>query len=264
MEQVAEQSVQSADQIAEQLLPLDLPERAVVLGKGAHKTTHFFRRLKAKDGDGFSSRIDHQIEQRDSEMIRTVNVQSACWWLYQNTIVRVEGYCLEDDRPLMDLPNWKERIPRSHAIRAANLLTSVSSSRPEFGNQVCCEGDLVLIDAVWSADESGTGMRKYSGLKHYLASPSAAQHDRFNRARNKVAVVGDRRFGRTIFPSAHPLFVSFYDELIQRVEGYSVGGRALEGRDETVREMDIFHKAEAARGAFESDIDESAEEGSEK
>jgi hypothetical protein len=263
MEQVAEQSA-GQSQIAEQLLPLDLPERAVVLGKGSHKTTHFFRRLKAKDGEGFSSRIDSQIEQRDGEMIRTINVQSASLWLYQNAIARVEGYRLEDGRPVMDLPNWKERIPRAHAIRAVNLLTNISFSRPEFGNQVCCEGDLVLIDAVWSADESGSGMQKYSGLKHYFASPTLSQQDRFNRARNRVSVVGDRRHGRTIFPSAQPVFASFYDELIQRVEGYSIGGRALDGHDEIVREMDIFHKYGAAQGLFESDIDESAEEDSEK
>jgi hypothetical protein len=234
------------------------------LGKGSHKTTHFFRRLKAKDGDGFSSRIDSQIEQRDGGMIRTVNVQSACLWLYQNSIARVEGYRLEDGRPIMELPNWKERIPRSHAIRAVNLLTDVSFSRPEFGCVVACEGDLVVIDALWSADEAGSGMQKYSGLKHYFASASVSQQDRFNRARNRVTVVGDRRHGRTIFPSAQPLFVSLYDELIQRVEGYSIGGRALEGREEIVREMDLFHKAEAARGLFESDIDESAEDGSDK
>jgi hypothetical protein len=257
MEEVAEQSA-GQSQATEQLLPLDLPERAVVLGKGSHKTTHFFRRLKAKDGDGFASRIESEIEQRDGEMIRAINVQSACLWLYQNAVIRVEGYRLEDGRPIMELPNWKERIPRSHAIRAVNLLTDISFSRPEFGCVVPCEGDLVFIDARWTADESGTGMQKYAGLKHYFASASVGQHDRFNRARNKVAVVGDRRHGRTIFPSPQPLFVSLYDELIQRVEGYSVGGRALGGRDEIIREMDVFHKCEAARGLFESDIDDSA------
>ena len=263
MEQIAEQSAEQS-QATEQLLPLDLPERAIVLGSGSHKTTHFFRRLKDKDREGFSSRVDIEVEQRDGEMIRTINIQSAALWLYRNAIVRVEGYRLEDGRPLSEVPNWKERIPRAHAIRAANLLTSVSFSRPEFGTVIGGEGDLVVLDAVWTADDSGAGTRKYSGLKHYFGSVSADQQRRFDRTRNRAFILGDRRRGRTIIPSSQSLFASLYDELIQRVEGYSVGGRPLEGREEIVREMDGFHKSAAAQGLFESDIDESAEEGSEQ
>ena len=262
-EAVAEQSAEQA-KTTEQLLPLDLQERAVMVGKGSHKTTHFFRRLKDKDSEGFSSRVDTELEQRDAEVIRTVNTQTACLWLYRNAIVRVEGYQLEDGRPITELANWKERIPRPHAIRAVNLLTDISSSRPEFGNVIVSEGDLVVLDALWTADESGTGMRKYSGLKHYFASATADQQRRFDRTRNKAVIVGDRRRGRTIIPSSQQLFVSLYDELIRRVEGYSVGGRPLEGRDEIVREMDSFHKSVAARALFESDIDENGDEGGEK
>jgi hypothetical protein len=249
--------------VTEQLLPLDLQERAVVFGKGKHKTTHIFRRIREKDCEGFNSRVEIELELKDGKTGRIIDSQGACVWLYEAAILRVEGYVCGDGRPLCELANWRERIPHDHAIRAANLLTSVSFERPEFGCVISSEGDLVVLEALWTAAESVTGMQKYSGLNHYFASPSSDQRRRFTRAQGRALTVGDRRFGRTIIPTSQPLLTALYDELIQRVDGYSAGGRPLEGRDEVIREMDPFHKVAAARGLFQAGIDEDEGEGAE-
>jgi hypothetical protein len=44
--------------------------------------------------------------------------------------------------------------------------------------------------------------------------------------------------------------MSIYDDLIESVDGYSVGGKPLEGAEAIKREMDGGHKAAAALELF--------------
>jgi hypothetical protein len=51
-----------------------------------------------------------------------------------------------------------------------------------------------------------------------------------------------------------------YDELIVSVDGYTVSGRPLSGRDEIAHEMDAFHKVIAAREIFDTRMPQEAAE----
>ena len=96
-------------------------------------------------------------------------------------------------------------------------------------------------------------------LVHRFATPSADHRRRFLRARSRTTVVGGSRAGKTLIASTQPVLAKLYDELIVSVDGYSVSGRPLSGREEIAREMDGYHKVAAARELFETRMAEEDE-----
>jgi hypothetical protein len=55
----------------------------------------------------------------------------------------------------------------------------------------------------------------------------------------------------TSYPSRQGVAMKIYDDLIESVDGYSVGGVPLTGVEAIRREMDGAHKAAAALALFE-------------
>jgi hypothetical protein len=255
-----------------QLLPLDI-ERVVAFRAGDKIYRHIFRRITAKDWDGFFAKIEAEIEQSDGKTTRTVCTESASLWLYSQCVVRAEGYRVSDGRKLEELLEWRERVPVKHRMKAAEVLVQVLVAKGD-DDLIEAEGERVTLDAVWteappvpplSDRKSGciypdAGMAKFTALGHRFATPTADQRRRFLRARSRTTVIGGSRTGRTLMASTQTLLAKLYDELIVSVEGYSVSGRALGGREEIAHEMDAFHKVIAAREIFETRMPEEAAE----
>jgi hypothetical protein len=107
-------------------------------------------------------------------------------------------------------------------------------------------------------------MKQYRGLVHHFALPTAEHRRRVLKSKNRSFVAGGSRNGTTMVPSGHPVLVKLYDELIERVEGYSISGRELNGRDEIAREMDAYHKSATVARLFQPSTAIDDEENAEK
>lgn len=235
------------------LLPLDLAERAVCWRNGQGRArVHVFRRLLAQDWETYFSKITIENDLAS----QTVDFNSAKVWLYARCILRVEGYRVIGARTLMDLPNWKDRIPFGHRVDAVDLLTSVTRSAREL-EEIEPECETVLLDALWDGSTAGGGcatpagqMLSYSGLIHRFTPPSAEHLMRYSRETSRSLIVGGSAKGRTVRTIRQKVLLKFYDQLIVSVEGYGLNGRPLENREAIVREMDAGHKAAAVSQLF--------------
>jgi len=240
-----------------QLLPLDSPTRVAVFTHRGKTHRHIFRRFTATDWENFFAHVVAEFKREKGGYTQVVDMENAMLVTYGRAILRVEGYRTRDGREPDKLPSWPECIPQQHRLDAMRLAMNVTHSEESDETMLEMEGESVTIDAMWNEGETGK-MKLYRGLVHHFASPSAEHRRRVLRAKNRAFVAGGSRNGTTVIPSGHGVLVKMYDELIQRVEGYSIGGRELNGRDEAVREMDAFHKSAVVARLFQtsSAIDE--------
>jgi hypothetical protein len=247
----------------EKLIPLDAPERVSSFRIRGHVYRHIFRRITSKDWDGFFTRFEAEVEQQGRDTVQMVTTSVATLWLYAAAIVRVEGYLVDGDKKVEELPNWIERIPQDHRLLAVDALTRVTAKDSEEQVTLRPNGELVTLDAMWSeedaTDATPAGMTKYSGLIHRFDTPTDEQRGRFIRARSRAVVVGGAHKGKTRLASAQPVLVKLYDELIQSVEGYSLGDTPISGRETIAREMDGLHKVTAVGQLFPTDSRNEAE-----
>lgn len=241
---------------SQQLLPLDLDERVSVVKFGGRFYYYAFHRITSADWDGFFSRIEAELEDDKGAVNRMTTSDVGALWLFSEAAIRAER-SVSDGRAAEDLPTWKAKIPQDHCIAAVNKLTAVWIK--DLDDVLEAEGERVELDAFWTASRPVNGMLKFCGLVHRFNTPSADQRRRFQRARHRVRVVGGSRSGRTMISCTLSLLAKLYDELIQSVEGYSVNGRPLGGRDEVIREMDAYHKASAAAALFPARTEEETE-----
>ena len=243
------------DEVDQQLLQLDI-ERAITFRSGENVYRHVFRRIGSIDWERFFNKIEAEIENGEGGSVtRIVSAENATLWLYSHCVLRAEGYRVSDGRKLEELPQWRERIPPGHRLKAANLLMQVNPCAAE--DLIEAEGETVTLDAVWS--EKDGGMAKYSGLVHRFATPTNEHRHRLARARARAKVTGGSRSGRTVIPSAQPVLAALYDELILGVEGYAVSQHPISGREEIAREMDAYHKVIAAGAIFNTFMPEEVE-----
>lgn len=129
-----------------------------------------------------------------------------------------------------------------------DALTAVS--RDEMDESLL-DADLVTVklNALWNESAPGA-MKEFRGLEHRFRVPTADHRRRYLKGRNRAFIAGGSRRGLTIIPSSHAVMLRLYDELIESVEGYSVGGAPLSGREAIAREMDLFHKQAAVSHLF--------------
>lgn len=249
-----------------ELLPLDSPERTVVFRSGGKTYRHIFRRFTAADWENFFAHVVAEFKRENGGFMQVVDMDYASLVLYGRAIQRVEGYQTRDGREPEKLPTWPECVPQHHRLAAMGLIMNVTHSEAKDDSMLEAEGVPVTIDAMWNEETHGSlslvaanaAMKQYRGLIHHFASPSAEHRRRLLKAKNRAFVAGGSRNGTTIIPSGHGVLVKLYDELIERVEGYSISGRELNGKDEIVREMDAFHKSAVVARLFQtsSGIDE--------
>jgi hypothetical protein len=98
----------------------------------------------------------------------------------------------------------------------------------------------------WASRENEEVRRPRSSLHAAHGRAAAPAHAR--------DIEGDR--GGRLARRAHHLaddaihLAELYDQLVVAVDGYSVNGKALEGKEQICREMDTFHKLAAVQQLF--------------
>ncbi len=235
-----------------ELLPLDARERVIVFRSGGRICRHIFRRITASDWETFFAHIVAEFREEKNGFMQVVDTDFAKLVVYNRAILRVEGYDTPDGSEPNKLPDWPECIPQEHRLPAVEFLMKLNQSEVQNRFSLETGSKRVRIDAMWSEAEELGSMKEYQGLVHKFATPKAGHRQKFLKAKNRSFVAGGSRNSTTIIPSAYPSLVRLYDELIEGVEGYSVSGRPLDGRDEIAREMDGFHKSVAVSRLFQT------------
>jgi hypothetical protein len=243
-----------------ELLPLDVAERVVALkmrdGGGIRR--HVFRRLERVDVDAFFSATLVATQRTGQITENEIDIGSAELKLYDRAIVRVTGYELEGGGDLMQLPNWKDRVPGAHRIRAVDLLVKVMKGTG--GQLINADYDIVSLDAIWTEGAAGS-MSWFKGLLHRFTPPTIVHWKRFNSFKTRSVPVGGSRTQKTLYPKLDGILGEFYGDLIQSVEGYSFQGAPLADRATICAQMDRFHKIFAVAALFDkSELDSSDDE----
>lgn len=232
------------------LLPLDLQERVVCWKNTEGQIRrHAFRRLNQQDWEGYFSRIVAESD-RDS---RTIDINSAAFWLYAHSAQWADGYQVKGGAELRSLPHWQDRLPAGHRLRAISLLREVKASGS--GDVIEAECQTVSLACLWDGNADGS-MNAFSGLLHRFANPTADHQMRYSRETSRTLVIGGSRDGRTRYAGSQKILVKLYDELIQAVEGYSLNGVPLEGEANIRQHMDAAHKIAAVGVLFNQAAEE--------
>lgn len=225
------------------LLPLD-QTRVITLRTDRAQYSYQFRRLTLKDWQTYFAGIVHRTFNVAGGRETVYESESSQIELVERTLKAVGGY-----GDTSKLKNWKQAIPLKHRFAVATVLRSVGPSDPDPDSGLLSDLVEVKLDGAWSDD--GTGKTSFfSKLIHRFRTPSIEQLRKFNFETARVRVEGTSSEGVTIYPSRHLVAMKIYDELIDSVEGYSVGGIALDGIEQIQAEMDGAHKAEAALALF--------------
>lgn len=217
------------------------------------------RRITEEDWRSYFSSIVVTAEQEGKSRINTIDVSSPRLALAESVLTGATGYKVADGSELTQIPGWQKKIPLAHRLRLGETVADVRPSQQDEEFTIYPEGEVVLLDATFSAvptaDEYGLvylAMRRLIGLKHVLRTPTEEQHRRYTREASRSKVVGGSRTGKTIYQGAQLLLAQLYDDLIVSVEGYSVGETPLTvDRAAIVREMDMLHKVIAAQELFQ-------------
>jgi len=235
-----------------ELLPLDIAERVVAF---RHKETGTFRRhvfnpVTRADVDAYFSSMTVATERKSgNSMDYHIDMRTNVLKLYERAIKRVVGYSLTDGQDIMTLPNWKDRVPGVHRLRATEILVKVTESENRADLGIDPEADVVSLDAFWSAGDCG--MPHYQGLIHRFTPPTIEHWRKLHNYSTRTKAVGGSQSQRTLHPKLNGVYVELYDELILSAKGYSVGGQPIGGREQCVSKMDCFHKITAISILFD-------------
>jgi hypothetical protein len=234
---------------ASELLPLDAAERVACMQGHGHIYRHIFRRITVTDWKSFFTNARWELADAGCGSFQMIGTETASLALYSDAILRVEGYEMEGGFKREEQLDLLRCVSRAHRLKAVWLLMRTTGAAMEKAAPSGAKAVSVRIDAPWNEGEHGT-MKQYIGLVHRFRSPTPEHRKRFVNLGNAgfAMTTGTRR--GAVLPSSNADLVSLYDELIERVEGYSISGRELDGRDEIVREMDICHKAASVTKIF--------------
>jgi hypothetical protein len=240
----------------EELLPLDAVERVACMQNRGHVYRHIFRRITAADWKAFFTNVGLKVADAGRDTSQMVGTEAAALALYSDAILRADGYEMADGRKPEEQPSWPRCIPLAARVTAVELLRKITGAAVEKAVASGAKAMSVRIDALWNEGEHGA-MKQYIGLVHHFRSPTAEHRKRFINLGNAgfAMTKGTRRQG-VVLPSSNADLVSLYDELIERVEGYSIFGRELDGRDEIGLEMDTCHKAASVTKIFPASVDQ--------
>jgi hypothetical protein len=235
-----------------ELLPLDAAERVSMfkIRETGATRRHVFNPITRADVDAYFSSMTIATERKSGNSTEYhIDMRTNILKLYERAIKRVEGYSLTDGRDVMALPNWKDRVPGAHRVRAAEILMKVTQSESSADLGIDPEAEFVSLDAFWSAGDCG--MFHYCGLIHRFSPPTIEHWRKLNNHSTRTTAVGGSKSQRTIYPKLNGISLELYDELILSAEGYSVGGQPVSGREQCVSRMDCFHKIAAISVLFD-------------
>lgn len=229
-------------------------ERVIVFEDRGKEYKLTCRRITDRDWEKYFAGIVVTSEQKGKERISVIDVTTPRVTLAESVLIKAEGYKVSGDTELTSLPQWQKRIPLNHRQKLGETLGDVRSSTEEGELVIYPEAEEAVIDAMWSyqpcTDDWIAGMWTFKGLKHFLKSPTDAQHKRYSAEASRSRVVGGSRSGKTIYGNASPLLAKLYDELVVSVDGYTFNGEQLSTPDVIRREMDMLHKVMAAQELF--------------
>lgn len=222
--------------------------RSVSFSDKGHSFTYVFRRIEDADWRRFFSGIVVESERVGKQRVDRIDHRTASLALIESCLVSVSGYAAPNGGEVMQLQNWKTRLPYGHRVRAAELLQDARASESSSSFVIEPDTDTVSLSAKWGGAD---GMLQFDGLVHRFTPPSGEDQRRFNRAASEARVVGGGRNGRTIYPGRQQLLLNLYDQLIVSVEGYTVSGEPLGSDVSKIRTwMDSLHKVAAAQELF--------------
>ena len=195
--------------------------------------------------EGIVSTSENQVGKRvDSFDSTTARVE-----LVEKVLIDASGYGTADGASVSSQPGWQQLIPLRHRQAAGNALVDVERAEPSDDDPIMLGSEPVFLNAVWSANERGE-MLKFKNLCHRFRTPSSEHQRKFSRDSSRSVIVGGSRRGMTKWLGVQATLAELYDELIESVEGYTVNGEPLTGRDRIVSEMDTYHKVAAADVLF--------------
>jgi hypothetical protein len=237
----------------EVLLDLAVP-RIIVLNEGTRQYILRCRRIIEADWLAYFRGIFVSSEQHGRERINIVDATSPRVALAEAVLESAEGYKVAGGAELSSLPNWRSKVPLAHRLLLGETLADVRPSTSLDADLVLePEAESIYLSTTWTGEPDCMGhweMQRFAGLKHVLKTPTQEQQTRYAREGSRSRVIGGSRSGRTIYPGANALLVRLYDELVLSVDGYSVAGSPLAGREAIIREMDTSHKVMAAQELF--------------
>jgi hypothetical protein len=228
----------------QKLLPLDA-QRVITFKDRGFPYTLYLGRIMPADWERYYEGIVH-TQRNNGKMIEEVlDLDSPGIDMVEQKLEKVEGYSGD----FASRPGWQSKIPPRHTRPASWLLRTCSVSEQLRDRTFDPDSFEVCLDAAWGMTTPGE-MTMYYGLVHRFTALSADHKRKFYRSSSMTKVVGGSRNGMTILPVRYKVLVGIYDELIQSVEGYSVNGAPLESVDAIRREMDLYHKVQAAEELF--------------
>jgi hypothetical protein len=233
----------------EALLDLAQPRTVVLSDRGKTYVLHC-RRVTDADWREYLMGGTVTSESNGKERFDTVETDTPFLELAERVLTGAQGYTVTGGADLTTLPNWQKKIPLAHRRMVGYTLADVG---PSVAGDLTIdpEVEVISLDATWSVADDSESMTKYSGLQHFLKTPSEAQYRRYANESSRRRVIGGSRSGKTVYSNASMiLLAAMYDELVVRVDGYSVNGSKFEAVETIRGEMDMFHKIRAAQELF--------------
>lgn len=231
-------------------------ERVVAFRDRGHLYKYFFDRISRSAWERYFNGIVVTSQNQDRVQTTVADLQTAAMQLVESAVTRVEGYRGD----FHSKPNWREVLPVGHVRLVSNILRQVEVSKGDFDMATDPEHIDVVLEAQWGVDEEGH-MVKHTRLVHTFRPPGPDQKLKYNRAMASSKVVGGSRMSKTIYVPKQKILLDFYDQLIERVEGYCVNGTEFHTGEQARSEMDGYHKVIAVADVFaEPDADDGAAE----
>ena len=221
------------------LLPLDA-ERVVSFMDRGFPYIYRFPRIQAREWEKCFNAIVVTSARDGDGLVNAADTDTPIAEMVLSLVATVEGY----RGSFLEKPNWKQFLPYGHVKRVGELLQA-AEARIDGDGPIDPEGIAICLRAPWGSVKPGT-MTFYDGLIHHFNNPTAEQVRRYNRVMAEVRVVGGSRAGTTIYSPPQGFLMKLYDELIQGIEGYSIGGNSLTV-EQARGEMDACHKVVAMR-----------------
>ena len=229
-------------------MPLELKQQRILvatIGRTVYRYT--VRPIAKEEWLQYFDSVSYEQELVDKVLVNSNESTGARLELLGKVLLNVEGYETEH-KPITEIDGWYHLLPISHRSSFADLLFECGLD-PDAAAPAMLGAEKVTLRARWSADPQGKGIVEYRGLEHVFRVPSIEQSRRYSRDSSRSEISGGRK-GKTRFLGAQRTLVDLYDELIVRVAGYTVDGRAPEDLDTVIRNMDTFHKAQAMGSVF--------------
>lgn len=171
--------------------------------------------------------------------------------LWEDLIIRTEGYVVSG-KPLMDLEDWKERIPLPHKLQAVSgFFIFDRSDVPEDAS--------LISEETFDLEDSSTSLRfaviqnfKKMDIVFYMKTPGTKDHLRFSRITSKMQLVRTKKRGESAIkvPTNLRPFVELFDKLVEKVEGFIFEKKDLMEQKDWQAKLDAFHKRGVVQELF--------------